>query len=114
MKKLALIASLILIISFVSLNKNNEDPINSPKIDSMTGKIIRIFEDELYVEVLTGLHFDKAIVRLSDECELDMKDLSKYNTSDILVFNVSYIDNSTGQAIITTNNIVSLKDKMTQ
>jgi len=114
MKKLALIASLILIISFVSLNTNNENPINSTKIDSMTGKIIRIFEDELHVEVLTGLHFDKAIVRLSDECELDMKDLSKYNTSDILVFNVSYIDNSTGQAIITTNNIVSLKDKMTQ
>jgi len=114
MKKLALIALVAFTVLAISLNTNNDNPTNSQKTNSMTGKIINIYEDSLYVEVLTGLHFDKAVVQLSTDSNITKEDLKKYSPSDVLVFSVSYIDNSTGQAIITTNNITSLKDKMTQ
>ena len=112
MKKLALIVLIILIVLAVRENLDETIP-NQQKIDSMTGKIIHINDDNFYVEVLTGLHFDKAIVKLSNDCSLDEEDISKYSPQDILVFGVSYIDNSTSQAIIIANSIVSLKDKKT-
>lgn len=113
MKKLALIVLIILIVLAIKENMDEVDPAQQIKVDSMTGKIIRIEEDSFYVEVLTGLHFDKAIVKFSNDFKLDKEDISEYKPQDILVFGVSYIDSSTSQAIVIANSIVKVNNKET-
>ncbi|MFP4456957.1 MAG: hypothetical protein ACLFPS_04795 [Clostridia bacterium] len=113
MKKLALIVLIILIVLAIKENVDEVNPNEQAEVSSMTGKIIHVEDESFYVEVLTGLHFDKATVKLSSDFKLDEQELSEYKPQDILVFEISYIDSSTSQAIVITNNIVKINDKKT-
>jgi hypothetical protein len=104
MKKLiAILISILILLALVDpFSPKEEEPGFISR--NITAKVLEIDDSKLYVEILTGLHLDKAFIKTTSSSAI-WESLDGISPNDIIVISVAEIETRDDSVLLTADYV---------